>query len=170
MSASFAALLYLVAGALFIMALRGLSNPESARAGNTYGMVGMAIAVLTTLAIAAPSDPTVWLLIIAGIAIGGAIGAFAAWMFYYRASRPLGFGMLAVFVAMLWFNRWLHAEIGTGRLLWLAVSVFVLAWIAQFIGHKIEGKRPSFLTDLVYLMIGPAWILGKLYRKLGWKF
>ena len=78
--------------------------------------------------------------------------------------------MLAVFVAMLWFNRWLHAAIGTERLLWLAVSVFVLAWIAQFIGHKIEGKRPSFLTDVVYLMIGPAWILGKLYRKLGWRF
>jgi uncharacterized membrane protein YGL010W len=99
-----------------------------------------------------------------------ALGAFAAWMFYYRASRPLGFGMLAVLVAMLWFNRWLHAAIGTERLLWLAVSVFVLAWVAQFIGHRIEGKRPSFLTDLVYLMIGPAWILGKLYRKLGWRF
>ena len=60
MSASFAALLYLVAGALFIMALRGLSNPKSARAGNTYGMVGMAIAILTTLAIAAPTNPLVW--------------------------------------------------------------------------------------------------------------
>jgi uncharacterized membrane protein YGL010W len=99
-----------------------------------------------------------------------AIAAFAAWMFYYRASRPLGLGMLAVFVAMLWFNRWLHAAIGTERLLWLAVGVFVLAWVAQFIGHKIEGKKPSFLTDLVYLLIGPAWILGKCYRKLGWRF
>lgn len=99
-----------------------------------------------------------------------AIAAFAAWMFYYRASRPLGFGMLAVLVAMLWFNRWLHARIGTEQLLWLAIGVFVLAWVAQFIGHKIEGKRPSFLTDLVYLMIGPAWILGKLYRRLGWRF
>ena len=56
MSASFAALLYLVAGATFIMALRGLSNPESSRAGNTYGMAGMAIAILTTLAIAAPTS------------------------------------------------------------------------------------------------------------------
>ena len=59
MSASFAALLYLVAGALFIMALRGLSNPESARSGNNYGMIGMTIAVLTTLAIAAPTNPLV---------------------------------------------------------------------------------------------------------------
>lgn len=99
-----------------------------------------------------------------------AIAAFAAWMFYYRASRPLGFGMLAVLVALLWFNRWLHATLGTAQMLQVAIAVFVLAWIAQFIGHKIEGKKPSFLTDLVYLMIGPAWILGKVYRKLGWKF
>lgn len=98
-----------------------------------------------------------------------AIAAFAAWMFYYRASRPLGFGMLAVLVALLWFNRWLHATLGTAQMLQVAVAVFVLAWIAQFIGHKIEGKKPSFLTDLVYLLIGPAWILGKVYRKLGWK-
>ena len=55
-------------------------------------------------------------------------------------------------------------------MLQLAVAVFVVAWIAQFIGHKIEGKKPSFLTDLVYLLIGPAWILGKVYRRFGWKF
>ena len=73
-------------------------------------------------------------------------------------------------LAMLWFNRWLHAAIGTERLLWLAVSVFVLAWIAQFIGHKIEGKKPSFFTDVVYLLIGPAWILGKVFRNLGWRY
>lgn len=99
-----------------------------------------------------------------------AIAAFAAWMFYYRASRTLGFAMLAVFLVMLWFNRWLHAEIGTIRLLQLATTVFVLAWIAQFVGHKIEGKKPSFLTDLVYLLIGPAWVLAKLLRKLGLKY
>ena len=99
-----------------------------------------------------------------------AIGAFAAWMFYYRASRPLGFGMLAVLIALLWLNRWLYATLGTTHMLQLAVAVFVVAWIAQFIGHKIEGKKPSFLTDLVYLLIGPAWILGKVYRRFGWKF
>jgi H+-translocating NAD(P) transhydrogenase subunit beta len=78
MSASLAALLYLVAGSMFIMALRGLSSPESSRAGNTYGMAGMALAILTTLAIAAPTNPLVWVLIIGGIAIGGGIGAVAA--------------------------------------------------------------------------------------------
>jgi NAD(P) transhydrogenase beta subunit len=78
MSASFAALLYLVAGALFIMALRGLSSPAASRQGNLYGMIGMAIAIVTTLAIAAPSSPLIWLLILAGIAIGGGIGAYTA--------------------------------------------------------------------------------------------
>ncbi len=105
MSASLAALLYLVAGAMFIMALRGLSNPESARAGNTYGMLGMTIAVLTTLAVAAPTNPAVWLLIIAGIAIGGAIGAFAAKRIAMTAMPQLVaafhslVGLAAVFVA-----------------------------------------------------------------------
>ena len=105
-----------------------------------------------------------------GVGFWAAIGAFAAWMFYYHASRAIGFGMLAVFIALLWLNRWLHAAIGTSHMLQLAVAAFVLAWVVQFIGHKIEGKKPSFLTDLVYLMIGPAWILSKIYRKLGWKY
>ena len=78
MSASLAALLYLVSGALFIMALRGLSSPATSRQGNTYGMIGMGIAILTTLAVAAPTSPLVWMVIIAGIAIGGGIGAYMA--------------------------------------------------------------------------------------------
>ena len=105
-----------------------------------------------------------------GVGFWAAIAAFAAWMFYYRASRAIGLGMLAVFIALLWLNRWLHAVIGTTQMLQLAVAVFVLAWIAQFVGHKIEGKKPSFLTDLVYLLIGPAWILSKVYRKIGLKY
>ena len=105
-----------------------------------------------------------------GVGFWAAIATFGAWMFYYRASRAIGLGMLAVFIALLWLNRWLHAVIGTTQMLQLAVAVFVLAWIAQFVGHKIEGKKPSFLTDLVYLLIGPAWILSKVYRKIGLKY
>ena len=94
---------------------------------------------------------------------------FAAWMFYFRASRRLGFGMLLVFVALAWLTRWLHLSLGTQGLLVAAVSVFVLAWIAQFVGHSklFENKRPSFLTDLRYLLIGPAWILANAYRRFG---
>jgi uncharacterized membrane protein YGL010W len=101
-----------------------------------------------------------------------ALAMFAGWMFYYRASRPIGFGMLAVFVAMAWLTRWLHDALGTTGLLQLSVGVFVVAWIAQFIGHskRYEGKKPSFLTDLRYLLIGPAWVMSKLYRRLGWSW
>ena len=79
MTANLAAVLYLVSGILFILALRGLSSPATSRQGNTYGMVGMIIAVLTTLGlVSAPGEFLTWLLIVAGIGIGGAIGAYAA--------------------------------------------------------------------------------------------
>ena len=77
-SADIAALLYLVSGVLFILALRGLSSPKSSRQGNMFGMVGMGIAIVTTLAVAAPSDWISWVLIIGGIGIGGGIGAYMA--------------------------------------------------------------------------------------------
>jgi uncharacterized membrane protein YGL010W len=99
-----------------------------------------------------------------------ALAMFFAWSFYFRNSRRLGLGMLAVFVAMAWLTRWLHETLGTTQLLYLAIGVFVVAWIAQFVGHKLEGRKPSFLTDLTYLLIGPAWVLAKLYRKLGWRY
>jgi NAD(P) transhydrogenase subunit beta len=78
MSPDLVALLYLVAGVLFILALRGLSSPETSRRGNYLGMAGMAIAVLTTLAVAAPEQPLTWAMIIGGIAVGGGIGAVIA--------------------------------------------------------------------------------------------
>ncbi|WP_415926767.1 NAD(P)(+) transhydrogenase (Re/Si-specific) subunit beta [Devosia rhizosphaerae] len=77
-SADFAALLYLLSGVLFILALRGLSSPRTARQGNTFGMVGMGIAIATTLLVAAPSDWVSWLLIIGGLGLGGGIGAYMA--------------------------------------------------------------------------------------------
>jgi NAD(P) transhydrogenase subunit beta len=78
MSADLAALCYLVAGALFILALRGLSNPETSRRGNRFGMIGMTIAVLTTLAAHPPAGVSAWALVIVGMALGGGIGAVIA--------------------------------------------------------------------------------------------
>src|SRR3974377_2067190 len=75
MSPNLVALLYLIAGVLFILALRGLSSPESSRRGNAYGMTGMVIAIATTLGVAQPESWLSWILIVAGIAIGGSIGA-----------------------------------------------------------------------------------------------
>src|SRR5262245_54816758 len=78
MSPNLVALLFLVAGVLFILALRGLSSPETSRRGNYLGMAGMAIAVLTTLAVAQPKEPLTWAMILGGMAVGGGIGAAIA--------------------------------------------------------------------------------------------
>jgi NAD(P) transhydrogenase subunit beta len=104
MSANFAALLYLVSGALFIMALRGLSSPATSRQGNMYGMIGMAIAMLTTLATMQLSPMVIGLTVL-GLAIGGGIGAYAARNIAMTAMPQLVaafhslVGLAAVFVA-----------------------------------------------------------------------
>ncbi|MDV3469965.1 Mpo1-like protein [Stenotrophomonas sp. C3(2023)] len=102
--------------------------------------------------------------------IWAGLAMFAAWSWYNRLSRPLGLGMLAVFFVFGCSCRLLEARIGLGNLAWLAVAVFVVAWVAQFVGHRAEGRRPSFLTDLTYLLIGPAWVLAKLYRRFDWRW
>ena len=78
MDPNITALLYLTAGVLFILALRGLSSPETSRQGNVYGMAGMAIAILTTLVSHPPADIMGWVLVVGGIAVGGTIGAAIA--------------------------------------------------------------------------------------------
>ena len=78
MSVDLAALLYLASGALFILALRGLSSPETSRRGNLFGVVGMAIAIVTTLLLTGVGQASTWVLIIGGMLIGGGIGAIIA--------------------------------------------------------------------------------------------
>jgi NAD(P) transhydrogenase subunit beta len=105
MSGNLVALLYLVSGVLFILALRGLSSPESSRQGNTYGMIGMALAIVTTLAVVAPRGAETWLMIVGGLALGGGIGAFTARRIAMTAMPQLVaafhslVGLAAVFVA-----------------------------------------------------------------------
>src|SRR5512145_3545275 len=106
MSADLIALLYLAAAVLFIMALRGLSSPETSRSGNLYGMAGMAIAIATTLAqIGAPEEQLTWALIAGGLLLGGSIGAVIARRVPMTAMPELVaafhslVGLAAVFVA-----------------------------------------------------------------------
>lgn len=89
--------------------------------------------------------------------------AGAALLFWW-ATMPMRVSvMVTVFMVVVYgLTLWLHVALGTQALLILAIAVFVIAWIGQFIGHHVEGKRPSFFTDLVYLMIGPPWVLVKL--------
>lgn len=114
------------------------------------------IAVLWVIPVpAAFSRPGLW----AGLAM------FLAWVFYWRLSRPLGLAMLALFVVFGFIAHLAYVALGPQHLLVLAGALFVAAWIGQFVGHRIEGRRPSFLTDLAYLLIGPAWLMGKLMRR-----
>ncbi len=86
-------------------------------------------------------------------------------LFYLRLSLKMAIGMLiwsACTLAMVALYESL-----TGRSIWpLALIVFVVAWIGQFIGHKIEGKKPAFFEDLQYLLIGPLWVLDAIVKRL----
>jgi uncharacterized membrane protein YGL010W len=92
-----------------------------------------------------------------------------AQIYYFRMSLRLGTGVLLFNLLMLWLT--VIIEAASPWPLWLlALVVFVLAWIGQFIGHAIEGQRPSFFKDLQFLLIGPAWLMSFLYRQLGLRY
>ena len=88
-----------------------------------------------------------------------------ALLYYFVLSWRLGIGMSLVFAALYALVLAMEAALGSWLLL-AAIVIFVLAWIGQFIGHHIEGKRPSFLKDLQFLLIGPLWLLADVYRRL----
>jgi uncharacterized membrane protein YGL010W len=83
-------------------------------------------------------------------------------VYYFTLSAPIAWGMLLMSSVML---AVLYA-VPQQNVLLVSGVVFVVAWVGQFIGHKIEGKKPSFLDDLRFLMIGPLFVLGFLYRRL----
>ncbi|MDL2355685.1 MAG: DUF962 domain-containing protein [Pseudomonadota bacterium] len=86
----------------------------------------------------------------------------AALVYYFRLSRPFAAGMLVMTLLMLGLLR----ALPPAAVLPMSIAIFVLAWIGQFIGHMIEGKKPSFLDDLRFLLIGPLFVLSFLYRRL----
>lgn len=88
--------------------------------------------------------------------------SLAALVYYFKLSRSFAFGMLLMSAVMLAVLAWMPPM----TVLPLSIAIFVVAWIGQFIGHKIEGKKPSFLDDLRFLLIGPLFVLGFLYRRL----
>ncbi len=87
-------------------------------------------------------------------------------LFFVQKSVSIALGMSVVSLAILGLVNMLNA--GLPEMAWLIyTSIFVLAWIGQFIGHNIEGAKPSFFDDLKFLMIGPAWLLHFIYKKIG---
>ncbi len=84
--------------------------------------------------------------------------------FYLRHSLSLGLGMLALSAAAIVLCLFLQQQNISVAL--ASLAIFSLAWLAQFIGHGIEGKKPSFFEDITFLLIGPGWVIAKLYRRL----
>jgi uncharacterized membrane protein YGL010W len=108
-------------------------------------------------------------------------GLFTNWAFvlyavslayYLRLSLPMTIGMMLVCGAMILGVNAIYNNVGhdASSLAYVALAIFVVAWIGQFIGHKIEGKKPSFLEDIQFLMVGPAWLLSFIYKKVGIKY
>lgn len=90
-------------------------------------------------------------------------------VFYLRLSLMIALGMfLATAIAIGLIIAW---ERFVPAPLWpTALALFVLAWIGQFVGHKIEGAKPSFLEDIQFLLVGPAWLLHFIYKKVGIRY
>ena len=88
-----------------------------------------------------------------------------SFIYYARLSAVFLITMLVWSAVMLWVIQTLGAQLVTA-----SIAVFVGAWILQFIGHKIEGKKPSFFEDIQYLWVGPLFVLSKLFIKLGVKW
>ena len=94
------------------------------------------------------------------------IGLFLALIYYASLSIPLFLGMLFivfVFSSACYFLN----ESGIAPLWLISLVIFFLAWAGQFYGHKIEGKKPSFLKDIQFLLIGPAWLMSFIFKNLG---
>jgi len=86
-------------------------------------------------------------------------------LYYFFLSKSLLIGMLPVSTLMLFLVSWMS---NLPFPVWqTSLIIFIISWVGQFYGHKIEGKKPSFFKDIQFLLIGPLWLLSKLYKKFG---
>lgn len=92
------------------------------------------------------------------------VAAAGAMVFYLSLSWRLTLGLALGAAGVLAINHGISTMAPIG---WVSGAIFVVAWIAQFVGHKIEGKKPSFFQDLLFLLVGPAWLLQAAYAGLG---
>ncbi len=86
----------------------------------------------------------------------GLLLSIVALGFYFRLSVQIGLIMMVVLAGCFYSSYWVQNQ--TGQLLGISAFLFVVAWIGQFVGHHIEGRKPSFLQDLQFLLIGPLWV------------
>ena len=87
-------------------------------------------------------------------------------VYYLTLSVPLAIGMAVFSAIAIAIIRLIETNVAV-NLEWIAGALFVFAWVFQFAGHEVEGRKPSFFKDLQFLLIGPAWLMHFLYRRLG---
>lgn len=93
----------------------------------------------------------------------------AVFVFYVRLSVLLSAAMLLFVLVSEWLIYRLNVAVGTS--VWMVYSgVFLVSWIFQFYGHRVEGKKPSFLKDVQFLLVGPAWLMHFVFKKLGIRY
>ena len=119
------------------------------------------VALLYSIPLSLPFDIKIVKLNVASIAL------ILVTLYYVRLSITLAIGMFLFSLLCLVISENIVVNSSNGTLAITAVVLFVLAWIFQFWGHKVEGKKPSFIKDLQFLMIGPAWIMSFIYKKIG---
>lgn len=95
----------------------------------------------------------------------GTVVILVGMAFYFTMSWSIFIGMILISLGFLSVLAWLETST-TLHIGFLSLYVFILAWIGQFIGHKIEGAKPSFFKDVQFLLVGPAWLLGFVLKKL----
>lgn len=84
--------------------------------------------------------------------------------YYLFLSALLFLGFIVWALIVCFGNTLLLHQFGRNDLFWISLAIFIFAWVGQFIGHSIEGKKPSFLKDLQFLLIGPAWLMNFLLK------
>jgi len=87
-------------------------------------------------------------------------------IYYVSLSIPLSIGMMLFGVLCLFVINFI-VQLNIAPLWLVSLGIFVVAWIGQFYGHKVEGKKPSFLKDVQFLLIGPAWLMHFIYKRVG---
>lgn len=106
------------------------------------------------------------------------LGNFANWativlalvlIYYLMLSTPLTLGMFLFSALCLAVANFIDLTF-PGKLWMFSLGIFLLSWALQFYGHKIEGKKPTFLKDLQFLLIGPAWLMHFVYKKWGFSY
>lgn len=145
--------------------MRSLDEWFAAYAVSHQHPTNKAVHVVCVPLIAFSTVGLAWAVALGPVNLGLALLLFALG-FYLRLSPRLGL-VMAPFAALLAAGQLALGGLGVTAALGVNAAIFVLAWIAQLVGHKIEGKKPSFADDLSFLLIGPPWVLAPVLRAAG---